>query len=62
MSVQSPYYTYILKGVSVELLRLPVEKKRLMAQTIIFQLPDETLQRYRRGAMAAPKLLEEFLI
>ena len=33
-----------------------------MAQTITLQLPDETLQRYRRGAMAARKLLEEFLI
>ena len=33
-----------------------------MAQTITLELPDETLQRYRRGATAARKLLEEFLI
>ena len=33
-----------------------------MAQTVTLQLPDETLQRYRRGATAARKLLEEFLI
>jgi hypothetical protein len=33
-----------------------------MAQTVTLQLPDEALQRYRRGATAARKLLEEFLI
>ncbi len=33
-----------------------------MTQTVTLQLPDETLQRYRRGATAARKLLEEFLI
>jgi uncharacterized protein YbaA (DUF1428 family) len=32
-----------------------------MAQTVTLQLPDEILQRYRRGATAAHKLLEEFL-
>ena len=32
-----------------------------MAQTVTLQLPDETLQRYRRGATAAHKALEEFL-
>ena len=62
MSVQRPYYKYTLKGVSAELLRIPVERKRLMAQTVTLPLPDETLQRYRRGATAARKLLEEFLI
>jgi hypothetical protein len=33
-----------------------------MVQTVTLQLPDETLQRYRQGATAARKLLEEFLI
>jgi hypothetical protein len=33
-----------------------------MAQTVTLQLSDETLQRYQRGAMAAHKLLEEFLV
>jgi len=33
-----------------------------MTQTITLQLPDETLQRYRRGATAARKVLEEFLV
>jgi hypothetical protein len=33
-----------------------------MAQTVTLQLSDEALQRYRRGATAAHKLLEEFLI
>jgi hypothetical protein len=33
-----------------------------MAQTVTLQLSDETLQRYQRGATAARKLLEEFLI
>ena len=33
-----------------------------MAQTITLHLPDETLQRYQRGATAAHKLLEEFLV
>ena len=33
-----------------------------MSQTISLQLPDETLQRYRRGAHAARKLLEDFLV
>jgi len=32
-----------------------------MAQTVTLQLPDETLQRYRRGATAARKALDEFL-
>ena len=32
-----------------------------MAQTVTLQLPEETLQRYRRGATAARKALEEFL-
>ena len=33
-----------------------------MAQTVSIQLSDEALQRYQRGAMAARKLLEEFLV
>jgi len=33
-----------------------------MAQTVTLQLPDETLQRYRRGATVARKALEEFLV
>ena len=33
-----------------------------MAQIVTLQLPDETLQRYQRGATAARKLLEEFLV
>jgi hypothetical protein len=33
-----------------------------MAQTITLHLPDETLQRYKQGAAAAHKLLEEFLV
>ena len=33
-----------------------------MSETVSLQLPDETLQRYRRGARAARKLLEEFLV
>jgi uncharacterized protein YbaA (DUF1428 family) len=33
-----------------------------MSQTVTLQLPDETLQRYRRGAAAARKVLEEFLV
>ena len=33
-----------------------------MAQTVTLHLPDETLQRYRRGATAARKPLEEFLV
>lgn len=33
-----------------------------MAQMVTLQLPDETLQRYQRGATAARKLLEEFLV
>jgi hypothetical protein len=33
-----------------------------MAQTVTLQLPDETLYRYRRGATAARKVLEEFLV
>ena len=33
-----------------------------MAQTVTLQLPDEMLQRCKRGAMAARKLLEEFLV
>lgn len=33
-----------------------------MSETISLQLPDETLQRYRRGAHAARKILEEFLV
>ena len=32
-----------------------------MTQTITLQLPDETLQRYQRGATLARKVLEEFL-
>ena len=32
-----------------------------MNQTVTLQLPDETLQRYRQGAAAARKVLEEFL-
>lgn len=32
-----------------------------MAKTVTLQLPDETLQRYRQGASAARKGLEEFL-
>lgn len=30
-------------------------------ETITLQLPDETLQRYRRGALAARKALEAFV-
>jgi hypothetical protein len=33
-----------------------------MTQTVTLQLPEETLQRYRRGATAARKVLEEFLV
>jgi hypothetical protein len=33
-----------------------------MSDTITLALPDDTLQRYRRGAVAARKPLEEFLI
>jgi len=33
-----------------------------MAQTVTLQLPDEMLQRCQRGATAARKLLEEFLV
>ena len=33
-----------------------------MAQTVTLQLSDETLQRYRQGAAAARKRLEEFLV
>ena len=33
-----------------------------MVQTITIQLPDETLQRYQRSAIAARKVLEEFLV
>jgi hypothetical protein len=33
-----------------------------MVQTVTLQLPDETLHRYRRGATAARKRLEEFLV
>jgi hypothetical protein len=33
-----------------------------MAQSVTLLLPEETLQRYRRGATAARKLLEEFLV
>jgi hypothetical protein len=36
-------------------------KEIIMAQTVTLQLPDETLQRYRWGATAARKALEEFL-
>lgn len=33
-----------------------------MGQMVTLQLPDETLQRYQRGAAAARKALEEFLV
>ena len=33
-----------------------------MTQTVTLQLPEETLQRYQRGASAARKLPEEFLV
>lgn len=33
-----------------------------MPETVTIQVPDEVLQRYRRGAMAARKLLEDFLV
>ena len=33
-----------------------------MGQIITLQLPDETLQRYQLGAVAARKALEEFLV
>jgi hypothetical protein len=33
-----------------------------MAHAVTLLLPEETLQRYRRGATAARKLLEEFLV
>ena len=33
-----------------------------MPQTVTLQLPEETLRRYQRGAKAAHKVLEEFLI
>ncbi|MGD9891848.1 MAG: hypothetical protein AB7R89_09730 [Dehalococcoidia bacterium] len=33
-----------------------------MVQTVILQLPDETANRYRRGATAARKPLEEFIL
>jgi len=34
----------------------------MMVQTVTLQLPDETLQRYRRGAAAARKGLEKFIV
>src|SRR5439155_6294393 len=61
MSAQNPYYKYALKGVRTALLRVPVERAHLMAQTVTLHLSDETLQRYQRGATAARKRLEEFL-
>jgi hypothetical protein len=33
-----------------------------MTQTVVLQLSDETAQRYRRGAIVARKVLEEFLV
>ncbi|MBI3362218.1 MAG: hypothetical protein HY023_14030 [Chloroflexi bacterium] len=33
-----------------------------MSQTVVLQLPEEMLQRYRRGARVARKGLEDFLI
>ena len=33
-----------------------------MTQTILLQLPDDKLQRYQRGAYAAKKRLEEFIV
>lgn len=33
-----------------------------MLQTVTIQLPEETVHRYRRGAKAAKKVLEEFLV
>ncbi|MBI4787110.1 MAG: hypothetical protein HY782_08705 [Chloroflexi bacterium] len=33
-----------------------------MPQTVTIQLPEETLVRYQRGARAARKVLEEFLV
>ena len=33
-----------------------------MPQTITLQLSDETLRRYQRGALAARKVLEQFLV
>lgn len=33
-----------------------------MEQSVTLRLPDETLRRYRHGAVAAHKLLEEFLV
>ena len=33
-----------------------------MAETITLQLPEETLERYRRGAALARKPLEDFLV
>jgi hypothetical protein len=33
-----------------------------MVQSVTLHLPDETLQRYKQGASAARKLLEEFLV
>lgn len=33
-----------------------------MAQTVTLHVPDEMLQRYQRGATAARKRLEEFLV
>lgn len=33
-----------------------------MSETVTLELPDATIQRYRRGATAARKKLEEFLV
>lgn len=33
-----------------------------MSQTVVIELPDETVVRYRQGAAAARKPLEEFLV
>lgn len=33
-----------------------------MPQTLTLQLPDETIQRYQQGAMAAHKRLEDFIV
>src|SRR6266571_2382256 len=59
MSAQNPYYKYALKGVRTALLRVPVERAHLMAQTVTLHLSDETLQRYQRGATAARERLLE---
>ena len=42
--------------------RIVEQRKKAMPQTITLQLSDETLRRYQRGALAARKVLDQFLV